>query len=145
MSTNRNKKGGWKWWQSPSKSTEVEDLDYVSSIAPSSLIVQHSIHSKESDILSTTSIKSKPWISQKAKTSISPTQEESIKSEKNRLTTPASSLLMNVPSKSSSTVPVINYDINKQGRKNNDAALFSGIRAKFDKWINRDKCNNDDQ
>ncbi|KAG2233708.1 hypothetical protein INT48_009452 [Thamnidium elegans] len=129
MSTNRNKKGGWKWWQSPSKSTEVEDLDYVSSIAPSSLIVQHSIHSKESDILSTTSIKSKPWISQKAKTSISPTQEESIKSEKNRLTTPASSLLMNVPSKSSSTVPVINYDINKQGRKNNDAALFSGIRV----------------
>ncbi|GAA5802758.1 Mitochondrial inner membrane m-AAA protease component [Helicostylum pulchrum] len=106
--------GGWKWWQSPSKSNEVEYFDYVSSIAPSSLIVQHSIHSKESDILSTTSIKSKPWISQKAKTSISPTQEESIKSDKNRLATPASSLLMNVPSKSSSTVPVINYDINKQ-------------------------------
>lgn len=134
MSTNKNKKGGWKWWQSPSKSNE-EYHDYVSSIAPSSLIVQHSIHSKESDILSTTSIKSKPWISQKAKTSISPTQEESIKSDTNRLTTPASSLLMNVPSKSSSTVPVINYDINKQGRKNNDAALFSGIRVSVRVWV----------
>lgn len=43
-------------------------LDCSSSIAQSSLMVHYSIHSKESeDIASTTSIKSKPWVSKKLK------------------------------------------------------------------------------
>lgn len=72
-----NKRSPWKWWQA-SKTPDYNDNIDSTSIAPSSLVVHHSIHSKESDdMLSTASIKSKPWISQKLKnTSIGPTQEE---------------------------------------------------------------------
>lgn len=179
------RKSSWRWWQSNNnksaemvraannKDEEVDNNnnnshDCNSSIAQSSLVVQHSIHSRESDdVLSTTSIKSKPWISQKLKSaaaSTCPTQQEqeeenvgqditteaaavplpqspaaidakreSYKSDNDptSTTTPCSSLFQNVPSITSSTVPVINFDPNKERarRRSFDNLLFSGIRV----------------
>lgn len=123
-----SKKSTWKWWWQTSKPTD--NYDCASSLAPSSLVVHRSIHSKESDdILSTASIKSKPWISQKLKRTISPTQEEPT----NKPTTPSSSLLLNVPSITSSTVPVVNFD-QEQRRKNSDVVLLSGIKVSMVKY-----------
>lgn len=126
-----SKKAAWKWWwqsnnnnNSNNNNKDDDNCDCASSLAPSSLMVHRSIHSKESDdILSTASIKSKPWISQKS--TISPTQEDI-----NKPTTPSSSFMLNVPSITSSTVPVINFE-QEQRKKNSDVELFSGIKVSF--------------
>ncbi|KAL9557054.1 hypothetical protein MBANPS3_001580 [Mucor bainieri] len=187
-------KKGWKWWQNsatPSNSTasdkspdivicakeELKDedddqtdgnkMDCSSSIAQSSLVVHHSIHSKESeDIASTASIKSKPWVSKKLKQptiasqdddeddqntlgttqSINKLESNSTKIKGNDRTTPSSSLMNTAPSISSSTVPVYNFnpEAEQPRRKSLETtALFSGIKAKFGKWVNRSDGNKD--
>ncbi|GAN09641.1 hypothetical protein MAM1_0280d09172 [Mucor ambiguus] len=186
-------KKSWRWWQNStatSNSTtsdkfsdivicaeELKDeddnqnednkMDCSSSIAQSSLVVHHSIHSKESeDIASTTSIKSKPWISKKLKQptitsqdddeddqntlgatqSINKLESNSTKIKGNDKTTPDSSLINAAPSISSSTVPMYNFnpEAEQPRRKSLETtALFSGIKAKFGKWVNRSDGNKD--
>ncbi|KAF1802828.1 hypothetical protein V8B55DRAFT_1483497 [Mucor lusitanicus] len=189
-------KKSWRWWQSntatanPTTSDKSPDIvicaeelkdedddqidgnkmDCSSSIAQSSLVVHHSIHSKESeDIASTTSIKSKPWVSKKLKQptitgqdddndededqntlgttqSINKLESNSTKIKANDKTTPSSSLMNTAPSVSSSTVPVYNFnpEAEQPRRKSQETtALFSGIKAKFGKWVNRSDGNKD--
>ncbi|CAO0797565.1 unnamed protein product [Mucor circinelloides] len=185
-------KKSWRWWQNnttntpstPNKSFDIvicseelkdEDddqidsnkLDCSSSIAQSSLVVHHSIHSKESeDIASTTSIKSKPWVSKKLKQPTITSQDDdeddqntlgttqstnniesnSTKIKGNDKATPPSSLMNTAPSISSSTVPVYNFNTEtEQPRRKSleTTALFSGIKAKFGKWVNRSDGSKD--
>jgi hypothetical protein len=181
-----NKRSSWRWWQhnnnssnsdssksdkNPENDSNDDNLvideegstttgkqDCSLSIAQSSLLVYHSIHSKESeDITSTTSIKSKPWISQQyqpCSSSVTKFDEEETVLEPNNkaesnpsanknldnnnsntaIVTPSSSLLMNVPSMISSTAPVINYkpeQDQRHRRKSSDNALFSGFKVGF--------------
>jgi hypothetical protein len=175
-----NKKSSWRWWQHNSsdhnnKSPEsdnnddqvLEEEDTVGkqdcslSIAQSSLLVHRSIHSKESeDINSTTSIISKPWVSQphqpcsssvtkfdeeesvlqsidKAESDVSIAKNLDNNNNNNSnaaVVTPASSSLMNVPSMTSSTVPVINFkpeQDQRHRRKSSDTPLFSGFKVNF--------------
>lgn len=184
-------KKSWRWWQNnttnttstPNKSSDIvicseelkdEDddqidsnkLDCSSSIAQSSLVVHHSIHSKESeDIASTTSIKSKPWVSKKLKQPTITSQDDdeddqntlgttqstnniesnSTKIKDNDKATPPSSLMNTAPSISSSTVPVYNFNTEtEQPRRKSleTTALFSGIKVSgsavsFRVFINR--------
>lgn len=171
-------KKSWRWWQNNTTNTstatkspdivicseELDDeddqvesnkIDGSSSIAQSSLVVHHSIHSKESeDIASTTSIKSKPWVSKKlmqptiasqdeaeddqntlgATQSINKVETNSTKIKNNDKTTPSSSLLNTTPSITSSTVPVYNFNPEAQQprRKSTETALFSGIKVGWD-------------
>lgn len=177
-------KKSWRWWQNNTAATnsttsdkspdivicaeelkdedEDEDDDQIdnskmdcsSSIAQSSLVVHHSIHSKESeDIESTTSIKSKPWVSKKLKQptitsqdddeddqntlgttqSINKLESNSTKIKGNDKMTPPSSLINTAPSMSSSTVPVYNFNPEAEQpprRKSLETtALFSGIKV----------------
>lgn len=169
-------KKSWRWWQNNTTnmsttttkspdivicSEELDDeddqvesnkIDGSSSIAQSSLVVHHSIHSKESeDIASTTSIKSKPWVSKKLKQptiasqdeaeddqntlgatqSINKVETNSTKIKNNDKTTPSSSLMNTTPSITSSTVPVYNFNPEAQQsrRKSTETALFSGIKV----------------
>jgi hypothetical protein len=170
-------KKSWRWWQNNTTNTstttkspdivicseELKDeddqvesnkIDYSSSIAQSSLVVHHSIHSKESeDIASTTSIKSKPWVSKKLKQppiasqdeveddhntlgavqQINKTETNSTKIKNNDKITPSSSLMNATPSITSSTVPVYNFNPEAQQprRKSTETALFSGIKVSW--------------
>ncbi|KAI8639894.1 hypothetical protein BD408DRAFT_420713 [Parasitella parasitica] len=174
-------KKSWKWWQNSANSTakppanvicseELEGdqigncgLDYSSSIAQSSLLVHHSIHSKESeDIASTASIKSKPWASKTLKQAAVASQDDnededdqstlgttqSLNKIKTNCTnvksrdreTPSPSPINTVPSITSSTIPVLDYNPGAQQSRRKSmetAALFSGIKAKLGKWVYR--------
>ncbi|KAK4514563.1 40S ribosomal protein S25 [Mucor velutinosus] len=178
-------KKSWRWWQNNAattnsttldKSPDVvvraeelrdEDEDQIdsnklncsSSIAQSSLVVHHSIHSKESeDIASTTSIKSKPWVSKKLRPptatgqdddeddqntlgttqSINKIESNSTKIKENYKTASSSSLMNATPSISSSTVPVYNFNPEPEQPRRS-----SGIKAKFGRWVNRSNGNKD--
>ncbi|CEP16522.1 hypothetical protein [Parasitella parasitica] len=173
-------KRSWKWWQNSTNSTakspsnmicsrELEGdhikhhgLDCSSSIAQSSLVVHHSVHSKESeDIASTASIKSKPWVSRKLKQSTIVSQDDEDEDDQNTIgttqsinkietngtniksrerETPPASLINAAPSITSSTIPVLDYNPEAQQPRRKSletAALFSGIKAKLGKWVNR--------
>lgn len=139
------KKSSWKWWQNkPQKTPDIsitsDNRNEVASIAQSSLIVQHSIYSKESeDITSTTSIKSKPWVqspvvnveNEDTTSTIVNNVESNVKSSTLKATPSSSSFLQAVPSITSSTVPVYNYQPDPTKSKSSDTVLFSGIKVNF--------------
>ncbi|KAG1462670.1 hypothetical protein G6F56_005462 [Rhizopus delemar] len=145
------KKNTWKWWQTKNPEEEGEQtsptisIEENDSLAPSSLLAQRSIHSRESDDMeSTTSVKSKAWTFH-LKSENSPLAEEQDDAipannlEGNighrRSQTPPSSLLHPVPSITSSTIPVFNYNMDEPRRKSLDGFFFPGLRAKLGKWV----------
>ncbi|KAG0765452.1 hypothetical protein G6F57_002201 [Rhizopus arrhizus] len=149
------KKNTWKWWQT-AKNIDDEYTNSMSpeennSLAPSSLVAQRSIHSRESDdMASTTSIKSKAWTFhiKEEGSPLSEEQEEEDTIPANNVEgnichrndqTPPSSVLLSVPSVTSSTIPVFNYNMDEPRRKSVDGFFFPGLRAKLGKWVSKEK------
>ncbi|KAI9250740.1 hypothetical protein BY458DRAFT_524463 [Sporodiniella umbellata] len=133
------KKNTWKWWQS-SKNPDEDPRLYInsdenSSITPSSLLAQRSIHSRESeDMESTMSIKSKAWTFP-LKIEDSLLVDDTLIPTHLHLDSQPPSTLQPVPSITSSTIPVVNYAMDEPNRKNQEGFFFPSLRAKLGKWV----------
>lgn len=112
-------KSPWKWWQNKLKNPEIvitSDQDRASTITQSSLIVQHSLNSNQSEeIASTTSIISKPYV---LKDINQDTSSTIVNNAESNVKTASSSLSMRVPE-------------SKSPETNN--IRFSGIKVKPNK------------
>ncbi|KAI8967587.1 hypothetical protein BDF20DRAFT_840135 [Mycotypha africana] len=175
-----HKKNYWKWWINHSSNNNTRNntaADNIksffpysnmssdsngdkSSLAPSSLIVHCSIHSKESEDISTTSIKSKPYTTvyikphekdlpedpssdrqlQSPLWHLRPNSRANMADGRDDLPshcTPTSSMTGRGPSVTSSTVPVYNFNPNNDKRKSSDMLGLTSLRSKFIKWVNK--------